>query len=66
MLFSCVVFFFFFLVGLGFKLRASLEPLHQTFFKIFFMMGIFELESLNYFPGLASNHDLPDLYLLTS
>jgi hypothetical protein len=39
-----------------------LEPLHQPFF----VMDFFEIGSLELFPRLASNHDPPDLCLLSS
>jgi hypothetical protein len=39
----------------------SLEPLHQPFF----VLSIFEIGS-HFLPRLASTHDPPDLYLLSS
>jgi hypothetical protein len=59
-----------FLVGLGFELRVCackagallLEALHF----IFFCSGYFGMGSWKYLPGLTSNHDPPDLCLLSS
>jgi hypothetical protein len=57
--------FFFFIFSTGVWTQdLHLEPLHQSFFCDGFFF--WDRVSQNYFPGLASSHDPPDLCLLSS
>jgi hypothetical protein len=62
--FSLFFFSFFFFVVLGFEFKAyiHLESLHQPLF----VLGSFQIGPCKLFPRLASNHDPPDLCLLSS
>jgi hypothetical protein len=62
-LFSFFVLFCFVFAILGFELRAYTLS-HST--SPFFVKGIFKIGSLKLLPGLASNHNPPDLCLLSS
>jgi hypothetical protein len=67
--FSFFLFFFFFCsTGAWTQGLLHLESLHQPFFDVCVcVMDFFKLESLKLFtPVLASNHDPPDLCLLSS
>jgi hypothetical protein len=54
--------FFFFFCGAGVWTQGLYHHSNQPFF----MKGFFKIGSPNYLPGLASNHDPPDLCLLSS
>jgi hypothetical protein len=64
------LFFFFFLVELGFKLRAlCLQKKHSTACAtppVDFALVILEMSLVNYLPGLASNYNPSDFSLPNS
>jgi hypothetical protein len=59
---SCITFFFFFCSTGVWTQGLHFEPFHPPFFVI----GFFKLGLWNCLPGLASDRDPPDLWLLSS